>query len=434
MGAARANEAVRRFFRHGRYAPTAAFVSASRMEPRRLPSSNTLPLAGAYVLAFLAAATGSYLAPLLVPTGRSEHVGEREAGRAVSSRETAGTTASAPATEPRFGSLRVRATGEGRATEPGGLEFAKSTWSEPRRTWPSGARLVVERAPGERIVDAPTAIVGTQERPCVFAFEHLEPGRYVVGIQARDAAWEPRVVLVRADEWTEVELPCTTPPERGTLVVDATLASGARSDALAVRVEDAATGVELLAQAGFAWRASWPATFELPAGRYRVVVEGEADIEDWHGTLLRERGAGRVEELVTVEPARETRVEARVPGGARVELTVHASIGERERDAFLARSGDQGAWNLDVFSHRATLELRRADRAPLPVEFRWDLEGTSAAGTHLASALPVETTQVSELLPAGTFTLVARLTSGRSVERAIELVEGATLEVVLAIE
>ncbi|MBK7877892.1 MAG: hypothetical protein IPJ77_19605 [Planctomycetes bacterium] len=391
------------------------------MSNTRLPAA-ALAQSGACVLAFLAAAAAAFLAPELA--ARSQLEAPPASTRA---------PAAAPREAPRFGSLRVRATGEGRATEPGGLEFAKSAWSEARRTWPSGARLVVERAPEERAIDVSPVMAGSQERAGVVAFERLEPGRYVVGLLARDAAWEPRVVLVRPDEWTEVELACTTPPANGTLLVDAALASGARSDALAVRIEDAATGVELLAQEAFAWGASPPATFELPAGRYRVVVEGAASV-GYHGTLESERAAGRVEELVTVEPGRATRVEARVPGGARLKLTVHAAIGERERAAFLARFGDQGEWNLDFFTHRATLELCRPGRAPLPADFRYELGTTSAAGTHVRPALTVGTTQVSELLPAGRFTLVARLTSGRSVEREIELVEGATLEVVLAIE
>ncbi|MBI5363343.1 MAG: hypothetical protein HZA53_09195 [Planctomycetes bacterium] len=401
-----------------------------------MPNTTSNPAwTGALVVAFFAAAVAALLTPTLTPpTGTQEPAPAGPLATGTTSAPGAREQASNSIPAPRFGALRVHAVGEGRATEVGGLGFAKSTWVEPRRLWPPGARLVVERTPGERAIDEPTVAIGAQERTGVVAFERLAPGRYVVGLLARDAAWEPRIVLVSADAWTEVELPCTTPPAMGTLVVDAQHSGGARPDTFAVVIEDVATGVELLAREAFAWEANWPQRFDLPAGRYRVIVEGAAELDDYHGTLTQARSSGRVEQEVAVEPARETRLTASVPGGARMQLTVHAEIGERECAAFLARFGDQGAYNLEYFSHLATLELRRPGRAPLPVVIRWEMEGSSAAGTHLRSALPVETTQVSELLPAGRFVLVARLTSGREVERAVELVEGETLAVELAIE
>lgn len=401
-----------------------------------MPNTTSNPAwAGALVLAFFAAAGVGLLAPTLMPpTGTQVPAPFGPLATRTKNASGAREQASSSTTAPRFGALRVNAVGEGHATEEGGLWFAKSTWVEPWRHWPSVARLVVERAPGERAVDEPRVAIGAQERTGVVAFERLAPGRYVVGLLARDAAWEPQIVVVSADAWTEIELPCMTPPVMGTLVVDAKHSGGARPDTFAVAIEDVATGVELLARETFAWEANWPQRFELPAGRYRVIVEGVAEFDDYHGTLMQARSSGRVEHEVAVEPARETRLSASVPVGARMTLTVHAGIGERECAAFLARFGDQGAYNLEYFSHLATLELRRPGRAPLPVDFRWEMTGSSGAGTHVRSALRVETTQVSELLPTGRFTLVARLTSGRSVERTVELVEGATLAVELAIE
>lgn len=95
------------------------------------------------------------------------------------------------------------------------------------------------------------------------------------------------------------------------------------------------------------------------------------------------------------------------------------------------RSSTDEAW-LQRLARSAEVELRAPGRRPVPVQRVAFLGGgTSGAGSHLTTRFELNTTVETELLPAGRFTLVARLPGGRVARAPVELLPGQTTAVTL---
>jgi hypothetical protein len=88
----------------------------------------------------------------------------------------------------------------------------------------------------------------------------------------------------------------------------------------------------------------------------------------------------------------------------------------------------------EVFPSRAALVLLAEGSRPIDVQFTEQWTRSSGAGTHLTKYLALDKQDVSQVLPAGRFTLEARLPGGRVARTPVVLVDGQTTEVALAFE
>lgn len=183
-----------------------------------------------------------------------------------------------------------------------------------------------------------------------------------------------------------------------------------------------------------------PLVLHAPAGAYRIAVEGRANV-NWYGVVWHPREAGRTEREIVLAPGRTTDVELEIGDGAKLEVSLDGVSTEADRQAVwggrfvpYVASGDAAAREAatERLAGQAQLYLVSDDRQREPVLFveeAW--EGTSAAGLHLNDRWPLGTTRVSECVPAGTYTLVARLPGGREARAEVELLEGSVTPVFL---
>jgi hypothetical protein len=183
-----------------------------------------------------------------------------------------------------------------------------------------------------------------------------------------------------------------------------------------------------------------PLVLHAPAGAYRIAVEGRADV-NWHGVVWHPREAGRAEREIELAPGQTTDVELDIGDGARLEVSVDGAPTEADRLAVwggrfvpYVASGDVAAREAatERLAGQAQLYLVSDDRRREPVLFLEEAwAGTSAAGLHLNDRWLLGTTHLSECLPAGRYTLVARLPGGREARAEVELLEGSTTPVFL---
>jgi hypothetical protein len=257
-------------------------------------------------------------------------------------------------------------------------------------------------------------------------FEVMPDATYLVSLTGAGHPFRPVEVYVPlGSSRNEVTLNAEEPDPTGELLLSVTdLHAQPLTDRISIRIEDPLSGTPLLVKDRF-WRDTWPLSLSLPTGSYRVVVDGAALIESHHGTLMDGRAHGRFEETVDIIVGKPARLEARLPQGARLALRVNGKVREDDRRAV------QDRWPLDedgveYWAELASTALVANSRWPVPVKFRYEMTGTSAAGTHLRSCLALETEGVSEILPAGRFQLVGRLPGGRTMSVPVELVDGQT--------
>lgn len=306
------------------------------------------------------------------------------------------------------------------------------------RAWPKEERIAVGIAePGIDLWGRVEEWVSTGRRvgPGEFVFDVVAGRRYRVGALGGAQRWTPIEVDVpggagRVD--VRLVLPAAIPT--GELLVQVHEGEGRRATSIAITIEDPATGAMLVKQDGDTGGQS---TMRLPEGEYRVVVEGAPFVDFHHGTVLRERGAGRFETLARVVAGSTTRVSA-VPGeGARLRVQLEGRANDADRAAIAKHYAGMTCgvddWN-EVFAARATLVLLAPDRRPIEVQFIEEWLETSAAGKHLTSFLALGATDVSQIVPAGRFTLEARLPGGRVARTPVVLVDGGTTDVELAFE
>lgn len=171
----------------------------------------------------------------------------------------------------------------------------------------------------------------------------------------------------------------------------------------------------------------------VPVGRYRLVVEGIASCDVWHGTVWAERALGRAE--VEVEVRADTRVDVPVSlvEGARIDLELVGEPGAADRESVLRLQPwlleSQNAQQLPEAVASAKVVLQRPQRGVEPVFRLIELSGTSSAGKHLESDWPLGRRETSQVVSPGEWTLVARLSGGREVSADVVLRAGETTRV-----
>ncbi|MBI5433228.1 MAG: carboxypeptidase regulatory-like domain-containing protein [Planctomycetes bacterium] len=300
--------------------------------------------------------------------------------------------------------------------------------------WPAEPWLVVApvREDAEFRSEWAPYLTGVPSDGGEYVFECAANVRYQLGLFGGGQTWSASDVYVPLGaSWVDVELTRRPDAANGKLIVHARGANVAEVDVSArLRLEDPESGFPLV-DAPTSVGAQSPWHLNLPAGEYRVAVEGCAVLDDYHGTLERARDLGRFEARVRVEAGRETTLDALVPAGARLHLALRGTANDADR-----ASPDATEWGFprESGAELATLQLVAAQRWPLPVLFRHPNGAEPEADGYLCPFLALGRTEFSEILPAGRYELVARLPGGRVARAPVELVDGRVTDVELAFD
>lgn len=170
-------------------------------------------------------------------------------------------------------------------------------------------------------------------------------------------------------------------------------------------------------------RSRSPFTLRAPPGTYRIVARGYPRIEPYHAGLERPRELGRDESEVTLSAGARQEIRLELDAGARLELTLEGE--GRPGESELARRN--GIFDKDERLVVAEVSLVDARGRHEPVFRR--VKGMYQK--MLVSTWPLGDTSLSECLPTGRATVVARLISGREARADVELREGGTAKVTL---
>jgi hypothetical protein len=170
-----------------------------------------------------------------------------------------------------------------------------------------------------------------------------------------------------------------------------------------------------------------------PAGRYRLVVEGVASGDSWHGTVWTTRNLGRAEVEIDVIAGARVEVPITIGEGARIDLELAGEPDAGDREA-VARSEPwmlepQNVAGLPERVASASVVLLRPQRGFESVFRLIEITGGSGAGKHLAQNWPLGLRETSQVVSPGTWTLVARLPGGREVAAEVVLRAGETTPV-----
>ncbi|MEM9382020.1 MAG: hypothetical protein AAGB93_18840 [Planctomycetota bacterium] len=235
----------------------------------------------------------------------------------------------------------------------------------------------------------------------------------------------------------------------GTLLVELDVAEVAPDEGdplgavwAALWVEDAETGEPM-----FQRKQSWSVDrselvpqdgFRFPPGRYRVGAIGIPALALHHGTVASRRRLGRAEVIVEVIEDETATARLRLDDGGRLcvevrgawtdaderaldGVDVEAAIGFWEREDGRARR--TGALiTLDAEHVRLSTPLTRIGPAMLH---------GSAGGDHVVDWWPLGETHVSEVVPAGTYTLRATHATRPPIIRSVTIAPGETATVTL---
>lgn len=307
--------------------------------------------------------------------------------------------------------------------------------------WYDEAFLVVaqepEAIPAER--ERTGYVSATRSGVGEFRAEVTPGQRYVVGVLQRGMPWRPRVVDVPEDAG-RIDLDLVVPElvGDGTLALDVLDAHGTPiRKYLGVRLLDSASGT-LLFEDRAIYNEEWPLQIPAPAGRYLLQVESIPQTGH-HGGVMHHRAHGGAEQPLELVAGEVSPVTLRLGTGARLALTVIGEPNQEDRAAASALLwGTDDEASLTYYGSRVTVALRQPGRSPVPVEFHvddvppgWE---SFRGGGGLRHEVPLGSALTSELVTAGTYTLVATLPGGRELRREVELFDGVTTDVTLEFE
>lgn len=300
--------------------------------------------------------------------------------------------------------------------------------------WPASPRVLVYPCSpaGSDPEPRDNALDSRVVAPHLLTFAVERGARYLVSVRGESFTAAPSVVDVPPDAG-RVELEVRAEPPRGWgVVIPRVIAATPQQSASGhvVFLEDPDTGLRLVEQERYGKERD---RIRAPAGRYRLVVEGVADLDFHHGTLMTQRDMGRTEIEIDLRAEEELEVPITLGDGARIDLEL---VGESNA-ADLA-----GALRIHTWLHApeyakhvperaasARVVLRRPRRGLESVHRLVEETGTSAAGTHLSSDWPLGLRETSQIVSPGAWTLVARLPGGREVATDVVLRAGETTPV-----
>lgn len=331
--------------------------------------------------------------------------------------------------------LAVRLVDSNGVPWSGSARVARQSPVALKDAWPKEPQLIVTLPEDDlRGLDRDEhGLDGRRNDDGTYVFECRAESNYRVGLLGGTQPWRPVDVFVPAGAG-RVDVVVEVAPETKLGVLDVTVRDAVdprRSSGVEIVLEDPHDGSIVLRRFAPDTRHHW--RLELPAGEYRVVAQGAPELNLWHGTLWGARELGRFEETVDVLPEHETKLLASLGDGARLELLL---VGASDANDFAA-SRARG-WTDPEFVEReaklAQVALLSPGHRPEPVNFRYEIDVGSGAGTHLRAALPLGERQTSEVLPVGRYELVARLPGGRELRAPVELFEGRTTKAELRFE
>lgn len=242
-------------------------------------------------------------------------------------------------------------------------------------------------------------------------FEVRAGQRFRVGLFGGEQPWRPIDVEAGTGR-TDVVLQAVAPSPPGTLALSARDAAGPVGEGVELRVEDPDDGFVLLRCK--LHRGTWPLRIAVPEGTWRVVVDGRPEFTYDEWTLMEPGVHGRFETTVTVHSEETTFVDADLPAGAMLELTVDGPLPAGEEPT--------GRWGR-LLRHGAVVRLCQPGRWPEQVAF---VGPVRRRRNELQDRIALGTTLPSERLPAGRWTLVGELPDGRVARSEIVLVDGET--------
>lgn len=200
-------------------------------------------------------------------------------------------------------------------------------------------------------------------------------------------------------------------------------------ESLTVRVEDPETGLELLTARPYR-SDRWPLEIELPAGHYRLSVEGREVLDRCGGVLLEPVRHGRFSADFQIQGGASLPLEAHLPNGARIDLDLRGVALELDRLAAPKLAPGMSAEAIAEAASSAEIWLVPSDRWPIRVPFRFTAPGETQT-SWLCYRFALGQRQSSEILPAGEYVLEARMPGGRVVATRVTLEDGETAAVEL---
>jgi hypothetical protein len=134
---------------------------------------------------------------------------------------------------------------------------------------------------------------------------------------------------------------------------------------------------------------------------------------------------GRFEADIEIRSGAMLPLDARLPSGARIDLTLRGAVDEHDLRAAPKLAPGMSAEAIAEAASSAEIWLVPLDRWPVRVPFRFTAPGeTGTSWLHHRFALGKR--QTSEVLPAGAYVLEARMPGGRVASASVLLEDGAT--------
>lgn len=248
------------------------------------------------------------------------------------------------------------------------------------------------------------------------AFENGDVGylleferQYYVGVYGGDVPFEPSVVCLQKYESLR-ELTLSIRHEERTPIETKLRMTESKT----LLFEDERTGIVLVDRGNY-----WHRVPALPRGQYRVHVQDVPEY-GYHGEFYARVHKGRRTTTVDTREGASFQFDTDLPAGARLELLVSGEVTRAElesEDYDLMEQVTQPDLGPVAVLVDLVPEQGASHRVLFPIR---ELEGRRRV-TEVTSRLSLGDFRVSEVVPTGDYTLVARLPGGRTVAAPVSL-------------
>jgi hypothetical protein len=295
------------------------------------------------------------------------------------------------------------------------------------------SRAEIESYPGRIQSGAEDALWPKQTKANEFIYEVEEGRHYWAGMRGSQVAWTPTtVVFPMGAGRMDVTVPIKSPSKPGTLVLEVYNPLG-QEPSVPIKVEiQPFEGGPTLNRATYihpsddSLQSPWPARFDLPPGKYRLIVRESVTYPFEAPALLQpSQYAGVYEGHFKVEEGMESHQTVRMTDGAKLHIHL---------DGEIRATHDLPANRTTVFVDPNMVRLTLHSRAHLPEMVLIAPIGASINDLlelGLAPYAQIGSTGLSGVFQPGNYLLIGQLPSGQKASAEVELREGGTLEVTL---